>query len=70
MRTYLKSKLNCLEIISFVILAASMSCNAPSTHRELGLVDVILVTKNLQAGQERISLLVNADLIKDEAPIG
>ena len=70
MRTYLKSKLNCLAIISFVILAASMSCNAPSTHRELGLVDVILVTKNLQAGQERISLLVNADLIKDEAPIG
>ena len=70
MGTYLKNKLNCLAIISFVILAASMSCNVPSTHRELGLVDVILVTKNLQAGQERISLLVNADLTKDQAPIG
>ena len=67
---YLKGELNCLGIIAFVILAASISCNVSSTHREQELVDVILVTKNLQAGQERISLLVNADLIKDEAPIG
>ena len=65
-----KRRLNCLNGFLLIIFAASISCNIFYNQPEAELVDTILVTKNLQVGQQRVSLLLNVDSGKEQAPNG
>ena len=65
-----KRQLNCLNGFLLIIFAASISCNIFYNQHEAELVDTILVTKNLQVGQQRVSLLLNVDSGKEQAPNG
>ena len=63
-------KSNYLAAFLSIILAATIGCNIFDNQRDAELVDIILVTKNLQVGQQRVSLLLNVDSGKEQASSG
>ena len=63
-------KSNYLAGFLSIILAATIGCNIFDNQRDAELVDIILVTKNLQVGQQRVSLLLNVDSGKGQVSSG